>query len=502
MRTKNALLNIIFNILLQVIVIVYGFLIPKIIIIHYGSNVNGLITSIAQFLGYISLLQAGFGPVVKSLLYKPIAKKNYEEISNILKTSEYFFKKIAKIFVVYIIFLSFLYPLIINNDFSFIYTFSLIIIISVSIFSEYYFGMTYTLFLQSDQKTYVICIIQIITYLLSLVLIYILAYFNMPIHLLKLLSAIIFVFRPILQNFYVKKKYKIDLKNANNKYEIKNKYEGLAQHIAFTIHQSTDITLLTFFRSLEEISVYGVYKMITTGIESLVYAITNGISASFGDMIAKDELINLKEKYDLFETLFIFFLSILYSCTLILIIPFVKVYTINITDANYINYAFGYLAVLSSLLYCFRSPYNELTKNAGMFKETRKFAIIEAIVNITISIALIGKYGLVGIAIGTLIAMFIRTIDLVNKSNKYIIKRSNIATIKKVVIMTFDIIALVIISVYVPMISNNSFINWTFNSCIIFLISVLLNVFFFGLFFFKDFTIAYKIMLGLIKKKK
>ena len=76
MRTKKALYNLLTNIVLQLTIIAFGFVVPRIIISKYGSDVNGLISSIASFLSYISLVEAGVGGVVQYLLYKPIAKKD------------------------------------------------------------------------------------------------------------------------------------------------------------------------------------------------------------------------------------------------------------------------------------------------------------------------------------------------------------------------------------------------------------------------------------------
>ena len=69
MRTKKALMNVSMSLLLQILVVLYGFIVPKIIISNFGSEVNGLIASITQFLGYIALLESGFGPVVKAVLF-------------------------------------------------------------------------------------------------------------------------------------------------------------------------------------------------------------------------------------------------------------------------------------------------------------------------------------------------------------------------------------------------------------------------------------------------
>ena len=82
MRSKKAVYNIISTLILQIITIIYGFIVPKIIITSFGSNVNGLVSSITQFLAYITLLESGVGPVIKASLYKPLANKDKQEISN------------------------------------------------------------------------------------------------------------------------------------------------------------------------------------------------------------------------------------------------------------------------------------------------------------------------------------------------------------------------------------------------------------------------------------
>ena len=65
MRSKKAIYNIVSSLVLQVVVLISGFIVPKLIISKFGSDVNGLLSSIAQFLAYISLLESGIGPVVR-----------------------------------------------------------------------------------------------------------------------------------------------------------------------------------------------------------------------------------------------------------------------------------------------------------------------------------------------------------------------------------------------------------------------------------------------------
>ena len=418
------------------------------IINTFGSNVNGLIHSITQFLAYISLLESGFGPVVKAALYKPNAQCDNNTITNILKASERFFRTISYIFLVYIVILCFVYPTIVSAEFDYIYTVSLILIISISTFFEYFFGMTYKLFLQSKQESYVISFIQIITYLVSIILIIFLASIGSSIHLIKLLTGIVFVFRPIAQNIYVKKKYNINLANADDNYILKQKWDGLAQHIAAVIHGNTDITILTLFVTLSEVSVYSVYYLIITGLKQIIQAFNVGIDASWGDMIAKKEKDNLNKKFSMYEVLYNTISTIAFTCAIVLIVPFISVYTKGVTDANYIRYAFGALLVISEFIWAIRLPYSSITLAAGHFKETRIGAWIECISNIVISVILVSKFGLVGVTIGTIVAMAIRTIEFVYHTNKYILERSVWESIKKILLVIVETLIIVFIWFY------------------------------------------------------
>ena len=102
MTSKGLIKNVISSLLMRFVTLVYGFIVPILIIKHYGSNVNGLLSSVGQFLAYIVLLEAGIGPVIKNTLFKPIVENNKDRIEKILAATNKFFRTIAIIFLVYI----------------------------------------------------------------------------------------------------------------------------------------------------------------------------------------------------------------------------------------------------------------------------------------------------------------------------------------------------------------------------------------------------------------
>ena len=55
--------NFVSALLAQFVHIIYGLVVPRIILGSFGSNVNGLVSSINQFLSFITLLEGGLGAV-------------------------------------------------------------------------------------------------------------------------------------------------------------------------------------------------------------------------------------------------------------------------------------------------------------------------------------------------------------------------------------------------------------------------------------------------------
>ena len=89
-RKKKFILNSCSGLFKQLITLICGFVMTKAILSYYGSSLNGLVASITQFLGFIGFLELGIGPVIQSNLYKPLAKKNEDQISRIVKASNNF----------------------------------------------------------------------------------------------------------------------------------------------------------------------------------------------------------------------------------------------------------------------------------------------------------------------------------------------------------------------------------------------------------------------------
>ncbi len=421
-RRKKLTLNTITSLLLQFTTIICGFILPRLILGAYGSEVNGLVNSIAQFLSIISLLDLGVGAVVQSALYKPLAENDYSSISKIYVSASKFFKKLALILMGYVVLLTFFFPVLINNKFDYIYTATLILAISISSFAQYYFGIVNSLLLSADQKGYHQYIAQIISLILNTIVCSILILAGGSIQMVKLTTSIIYLARPAYLMWYVKKKYAIDKRIHYSGEPIQQKWNGMAQHFAAFLILGTDNVILTLFSTLSNVSIYSVYHLVISGINNTFYSITNGFQSLLGDMIAKKEKKTLSTFFSLMEWMFHTGVTLVFGCTSILMLSFIQVYTNGVNDANYYQPVFSVLISLAYALHCLRLPYHILIKAAGHYKETQGNYIISTILNIVISVATVKTFGLVGVSIGTLVAMGYQTIWMAWYDSKNIIE--------------------------------------------------------------------------------
>lgn len=497
LKNKITLLNMISTLLLQLITIISGFVIPKIILSFFGSNVNGLVSSLTQFLNYIALIEGGITGVVTASLYKPLCDNDDQKISSIVKTTNKFYKKIGMIFIIYTLLLAFLYPLLFNTNFSYFYVFSLTIILSLSLLIQYMFSLTLRTLLNADKKVYIVSITQSIIILINMILALLSVYIFPSIHVMKLLTGLIFIIQPIVFNLYVKKHYKLD-KNAkpDNKL-LESRWDGFAINVAAFVHSCTDVAILTVFANLKTVSVYSVYSLVSSGLKQIVNSITVGINPTIGQAYAKENAKELNEKMDLYEYIVFLLVFFLFTVGALLVTPFVMIYTKGITDANYCEPIFGILLLISEAIYLLKFPHLNLAYSANKFKDITKPAFFEAGINIIVSIVLVRKLGIIGVAIGTLIAMIYRMIFHIKYTTKLVENRNQWIFYRKLIIFAIGTLIGLGICYFIPQVKY-TISSWIIHAIIYSIIFAIIYSVISVLFFKKEL----KFFKGYIFRKK
>lgn len=466
LKSKVTLLNVASSIMMQLVSVISALIVPRLILETFGSNVNGLVSSISQFLNYITLVEGGITSVISANLYKPLVEGDTEEVSSILTTARSFYRKIGIIFVGYSIVIGLIYPLVVNTSYDYWYIFALTLVLSIGLMLQYMFSLTFSTLLNADKKVYFVSIISSILTIANIFLTLVVVKLFPDIIALKLASAILFALRPLIYGVYIKKHFNINWNMEKDNSLVAQRWNGFAINLAFFIHTSTDVTLLTLFSDLKTVSVYGVYYLIVSKISVVLHSIVSGIEPTIGQAYAKNNEEELNKKMDLYEFIILLTVGILFLMTALLITPFVMIYTNGITDANYYQPLFGVVLVLAEALYLLRSPHVSLAYAANKFREITMPAYIEALINIVVSIILIQKMGLVGIAIGTLIGMMYRGAFHVYFTSKLILTRPQKIFYKKLIIFLIpSVIGFILCSNVFPII-NFTFLSWIIHAII------------------------------------
>lgn len=224
------------------------------------------------------------------------------------------------------------------------------------------------------------------------------------------ITSVIFFLQPLAIHIYIKKHYALDRKIHYDVEPIKQKWNGIAQHIAAVILTGSDTVVLTFFSSLVNVSIYTVYYLPMSGARLMIMSMISGIEALIGNLWAKQDLKELRKVFAWTEWLIHTGTTFIFTLTAVLIVPFVQVYTHGVSDADYIQPLFGILLVVANSGHCLRLPYNLMILAAGHYRQTQHKYIIAAVMNIVISIIGVKQFGLIGVTLGTLAAMVYQTV--------------------------------------------------------------------------------------------
>lgn len=414
-RTKAFIKNSFYTILLQIIGTISGILLPIIIIKYYGSETNGLVTSITQFLVYLKLIEAGLASSAIYSLYKPLADKNTNKINAIVCAAKKYYDKIAKYFTLILIVFAIGYAFFVKSSLSSIDVFLLVFVMGLSGTLEFATLSKYRVLLTADQKVYVISIASIIYDVLNLVIMIVLSVFRVNIIITKFVALFAVVIRSLILSVFVKKRYKyVDYNVEPDNSALNKRWDALYLQILGTLQVGIPIIYLTIFHGdLGIVSIYSVYYMVIGGLNNLLGLFSNTLYAAFGELIVIGKKEIFEKAVKDFEYCFYLLITIIFAITFVMIMPFIKVYTAGITDVNYYYPLVGFLFTLNGVLYNLKTPQGMLVISAGHYKETKWQTTIQGLIIAILGIPLTIYFKIEGLLIALILSNIYRTIDLI-----------------------------------------------------------------------------------------
>lgn len=404
-RTINVIKNSIFGVISKFGILILQFICRTIFIKKLGSEylgLNGLFTNILTILSFAEL---GVGNAIVYNMYKPLAEKDNEEVSRLLKLYKKCYNIIALlIFVAGICCIPFLKNLIgevpnIKENIYFIY-----ILFLIQSITSYFLTYRRSL-ISADQKEYMCSNADLIAEVLASVLkIFILLVFK---------NYILFLFIQISRNIiangilYLKSKKMYpginenkvdDIPKEKSKEIFKNVKDLMLYKISSTINGGIDNIIITKLIDLTTVGIASNYSLLIGAVNEVLHRIMISFTAGIGNLNAKDTLENREKVFYILN----FIVTWIYGfCGIMLVVflnPFINIW---IGNEYFLNISVVFALILEFYICGVQYAGYNYAITTGLFKKAKWGAFLSAILNIVLSILLGIKFGVFGVFLAT-----------------------------------------------------------------------------------------------------
>lgn len=434
MKYKNGMLSAVFGVVQQLLTLIFGLIVPRLLIRTFGSEMNGLLSSLGNIYSYLALVEAGVGTTAIQALYGPLGRDDKCSINQIMAATAHYYNRAGFLYLAGVLLIAVIYPLTVPTTIPSGTVFVLTILSGAGGVINFWVQGKYMVLLQAEGKKYLMSIVTTVVYIAGNVMKIILLLLGYDVIAIHIGYFIISLLQMVFYYIYMRKGYSwLDLKAEPNCEALSQSKAVFVQQIMWMICSNTDILVLTYVaRDLRAVSVYTVYLMIFSAVEKLFSTLFGSFHYLLGQKYNTD-IAGYMPLHRIYESLSMYGSFALYTTAFILITPFMRVYTAGITDTQYVDSYLPFLFTFMHLLSSTREASSRVINFAGHFKQMQWRAVAESVINLIVSVVLVLKLGIYGVLLGTIVAYTYRTNDIIIYANKKILYRSCWNTYKKVI---------------------------------------------------------------------
>ena len=459
-RGKKSVYNLVFGVSNQIIVLVIGLIIPRMFISSFGSETNGIQSSISYLYTYVALLESGIGTATLQALYRYVGIGDREGVNAILSATKKQYQKISLYYLLCMIGMALVFPYSVNSSLPKTTIALMTFLSGITTLTNFVAYGKFVIFLQVDGRAYIVQIVSLLSYIGKNAIKIIFLTRGMSIVSIYLAELIIPAFVVAFYAIY-KRKYFPWINYREKPY-----FEAISQSKNVLVHQisniicnSTDVLVLTYIvGDLALVSVYNLYCMIFDAVKSLIANIFSSVHFIMGQTYNTD-IVAYRQLHRIYEISDYYVSFSLYSVAYVMILPFMRIYTRGISDVNYVDGTLALMFVLVKLVSSLREPAGQLINYAGHFKETQTRSMIETGLNLGISVISSKFIGIYGVLLGTIIALTYRMIDMYEYTSRHFLDRSILESLRQCLIYGIGFAVVILISKFVR-IQVNTFIQF------------------------------------------
>ena len=384
----------------------------QVFFVELGTEVLGLNTTATSLLQFLNLAELGVGSAIGVTLYKPLLEKNYTAINEIVSLQGWLYKRIAYFIIIGSAVLMCFFPWLFNkSELPLWYAYTSYSVLLFSAILGYFVNYKQIVLSANQQEYFVRCsynacmIIKVITQIIAMKL------FSNAYILWLVLEVVFAIIASVALAAMVRKKCPYLKTNTTLGKELKTKYPDVlikvkqmffhkASRYALT---QTSPLIIYAYATLTLVAIYGNYMLIVTGLTALLTAMFDSMSSGVGNLVAEGNRGRIISVFrELFSSRFLL-VSVFSFCLFFLAAPFVDLW---IGDGFNIDKVSLLFIVLIFYLNTSRSVVDSYINAYGLFRDIWA-PVIEATINLSLSILLGYYYGLPGILAGVAISLLL-----------------------------------------------------------------------------------------------
>lgn len=411
-RTNNALKSIGSGGINQIVNLILGFVYRTVFLMILSEQYLGLNGLFTNILNVLSLAELGIGAAIVYRMYQPISMDDIGKVANILSYYKRMYRFIAMIIAIIglaiIPFLKFFIKDLteVPADINIYIIYALFLFQTLS---SYFFIYKTSIF-NADQKGYIMSTANIIYNIVGTSARLLVLYLTKNFMLTLVVSIAINLIFNIIMSTIATKRYSFvfKIKGKLDKETIalikKDTYAMACHKIGGVVVGSTDSILLSAFVGIGLLGIYSNYSLIIVSLAGLFAQLFGTFYSSIGNAKLKLDEENYYNVYKRLMFLNLWIVSCSSIALICLINPFITVW---LGEKMLLGSDVVIALVGSFFLSHLRHINIAFTNASGLFKRDKYRPIIEALVNLVVSIILVIYLGIIGIFIGTIISNFV-----------------------------------------------------------------------------------------------
>lgn len=406
-RTKRSFINVTTTVVTNFIILFTAFAVQRVLVHTMGGDYNGLNGLFSSIISMMSLADLGIGTAIIYHMYRPVAEEDHERINSLLHFYKKCYMGISGIILLIGVIVSFFLPALVGDADVHDNIYLIFALFLVDCLCSYFLAYKRSL-LYASQMNYVADLVYFAVYILqnAAQIFVLLAFQNFILFLIvKSLGKCI---SNLILSVYIGHRYPytkikpVTPVDKETKLDIYLKVRGLLYHkIGKLLVTGSDSIVIAGVLGIATMNLYANYHLIIGGVTSLLNKIFETLTNSVGNFLLdsdKDRRLDIYKKIDFIN---FWFFGCVAAGMYAVLQPLILLW---MGEDFLFDKTVVFVLVVNFYLEGMRASVTTFKEAAGIFHEDRKIPMVEALVNLSVSIILAKFMGIAGVFLGTILS--------------------------------------------------------------------------------------------------